>query len=137
MQIYMIIVSVVHFAFAIFEMFPWPNPVLLRILSKALPELDDADTVTPSAVSRSKPKFSAQQQQLVATIVHNAGIYNAVVAGALLWAAIRGEAAYDFALVLFVGVAAAGGFGTATIRSPITAGQCLLGIIGAAWLTQM
>jgi uncharacterized membrane protein len=36
-------------------------------------------------------KWTELQQPLVATIVHNAGIYNAILAGGLLWAAFAGE----------------------------------------------
>lgn len=41
--------------------------------------------------------FKAPQQKLVATIVHNAGIYNGILAGGLLWAAYAGFPANDVA----------------------------------------
>lgn len=135
-QFYIGFVAFVHFIFALAEMFPWTNPTLLSKLSTSLPDVDALQPASIGASSSEKPKFTAEQQLLVATIVQNAGIYNAVVAGALLWTAFRGVAAYEFAVVLFIGVAVAGAFGTATIRSPITAGQCLLGIVGAVWIIQ-
>jgi uncharacterized membrane protein len=70
------------------------------------------------------------QQKLVANIVHNAGIYNAIIAGGLFWSAFRGESATDVAHVLLIGAAVAGVFGTATLKSPLTAIQALAGIIG-------
>jgi hypothetical protein len=35
---------------------------------------------------------------LLATIVHNAGIYNGIVAGGLFWAAFRGDPAVELDL---------------------------------------
>lgn len=127
MQWYIIGVGLVHAAFAVCEMFPWANPLLLRIVSKHLPPMVASEGLRDS-------KFSQEQQPIVATIVHNAGIYNAVLAGAFLWTAFRGNSASEFATVLFLGAAVAGGFGTATLRSPVTALQAALGIAGVIWL---
>jgi len=68
---------------------------------------------------------------IVATNVHNAGIYNAILAAGLFWAAFRGKPANEIAFLLFIGAAVAGGFGTATLMSPVTALQGLMGIIGS------
>lgn len=108
-------VATLHAVFVFCELFPWSLPVLLRLVSKKLPEGE---------------RFTAAQQTLVATIVHNAGIYNAIVAGGLFWAAFGGDSATDVARVLLVGAAVAGVFGTATLKSPLTAVQALVGIIG-------
>jgi uncharacterized membrane protein len=97
------------------ELFPWSLPVLLRVASKKLPDGEP---------------FTATQRKLVATIVHNAAIYNGIVAGGLLWAAFGGSSATGVARVMLMGAAVAGVFGTATLKSPVTAVQALVGIIG-------
>jgi uncharacterized membrane protein len=124
MRWYIIVVGLLHVAFMVCEMYPWPNPILLGIVTKELPAMADIEGVT-------NPKFSPQQQQIVATIVHNAGIYNAILAAGLFWAAFRGKPANEIAFLLFIGAAVAGGFGTATLMSPVTALQGLMGIIGS------
>lgn len=125
MSYYIAFVGAIHVIFAGCEMFPWANPILLRIVAKRLPAL---------AEGHGDSKFSPAQQQIVATIVHNAGIYNAVLAGAFLWTFCRGDSATEFATVLFVGAAVAGMFGTVTLWSVVTAFQAVLGIIGVYWL---
>ena len=112
--------AALHALFMVCELFPWRLPILLRIVSKKLPELPGAG----------EGRFTDAQRKLVANIVRNAGIYNAIVAGGLFWAAIGGESAADVARVLLIGAAVAGVFGTATLKSPITAVQALVGIIG-------
>jgi hypothetical protein len=110
-------VAALHAAFMLCELFPWSFPLLLRILSKKLP---------------TGQGWTDCQQALVATIVHNAGIYNAVLAGGLLWAAYAGDPAQDVAIVFLAGATVAGVFGTVTLRSPVTALQALLGLVGVA-----
>ena len=69
--------AALHAGFMICELFPWTNPVLLGLLSKELP--------------KGEP-FTPTQKRLVATIVHNAGIYNSIIAGGSfgpLWPEIR------------------------------------------------
>ena len=104
-----------HLLFMAAELFPWSLPVLLRVASKKLPDGEP---------------FTATQRKLVATIVHNAAIYNGIVAGGLLWAAFGGSSATGVARVMLMGAAVAGVFGTATLKSPVTAVQALVGIIG-------
>ena len=113
-------VASLHALFMICELFPWRLPVLLRMVSKKLPKLPHPE----------RGPFTDAQQKLVANIVHNAGIYNAIVAGGLFWAAFGGDAAIDLARVMLIGAAVAGVFGTATLKSPLTAVQALVGIIG-------
>jgi hypothetical protein len=115
MKWFLVAIAALHAGFMLCELFPWPFPVLLRIVSRKLPKGQD---------------WTASQRTLVATIVHNAGIYNAILAGGLFWAASAGDPARDVARVLLAGAAVAGVFGTATLRSPITALQALLGVIG-------
>lgn len=117
---FLIGVAALHALFMVCELFPWRLPVLLRKASRKLPNLPEPEG----------GPFTGAQQRLVANIVHNAGIYNAILAGGLLWAAFNGDSASDVARVLLAGVAVAGVFGTATLKSPITAIQALAGIVG-------
>jgi putative membrane protein len=104
-----------HALFMLAELFPWRLPALLRIASKGLP--------------KDEP-FTHAQQTLVATIVHNAGIYNGILAGGLFWAAFRGDPAIEVARVMLFGALVAGVFGTATMKSPVTAVQAIVGLVG-------
>jgi len=108
-------VALLHAAFMALELFPWRTPFLLALVSKKLP---DGESFTP------------KQRDLVATIVHNAGVYNGILAAGLGWAALTGDSANDVARVLLAGAAVAGIFGTVTMRSVPTAVQAVLGIIG-------
>jgi uncharacterized membrane protein len=110
--------AALHAIFALCELFPWAFPFVLRLASKKLP-----------AIYAGKA-WTAVQQPLVATIVHNAGIYNAILAGGLFWAAQVGDPGVNAARVLLLGAVAAGVFGTVTLKSPITAVQALVGIAG-------
>jgi uncharacterized membrane protein len=112
---FLIGVAVLHLLFSAAELFPWSLPVLLRVVSKKLPAGEP---------------FTDAQRNLVATVVHNAAIYNGIVAGGLLWAAFGEESAKGVARVMLAGAAVAGVFGTATLKSPVTAVQAVVGIIG-------
>jgi uncharacterized membrane protein len=115
MRYFLIAAAVLHAGFMAAELFPWRSPLLLRIASEKL---------SPSAV------FTEEQQRLVATIVHNAGIYNGILAGGMLWAALAGIHGNDVARVMLIGAGAAGVFGTITLKSPATAIQAAVGISG-------
>ena len=115
MKWFLLAVALLHAAFMLLELFPWESPFLLGLVSKKLPAGD---------------AFTPHQRKLVATIVHNAGIYNGILAAGLAWAALTGESAYDVARVLLAGAAVAGLFGTVTMKSAPTAVQAALGIIG-------
>lgn len=127
MRAFVFVVAALHAAFMLGELFPWASPLLLRKLSEKL----------PTGLGKELPageKWTKPQQTLVVAIVHNAGIYNAILAGGLLWAAWPETLNRDVARVLLAGAAVAGVFGTATLKSPFTALQALLGIIGLALL---
>jgi len=111
-----------HALFMGAELFPWQAPMLL---GKAIKKLSLDPQFSPSDA-----KFTEKQQKLVAAIVHNAGIYNGIVCGGLLWAAFAGSQGHDVARVMLLGAAAAGIFGTATLKSPFTALQAVVGILG-------
>jgi len=115
MQWFLFIAAGLHILFMMAELFPWSRPLLLRIAGKKLPRGE---------------RFTAAQRTLVAAIVHNAGIYNGIVAGGLLYAGFHGEGAVAVARVMFAGAIAAGVFGTVPLKSPLTAVQGLIGIVG-------
>ncbi|HXP83592.1 MAG TPA: DUF1304 family protein [Bryobacteraceae bacterium] len=108
-------VAGLHALFMLAELFPWSLPLLLRIASKTLPEGEP---------------FQPAQQNLVSGIVHNAGIYNGIVAGGLFWAALGGDSSLAVARVMLIGATAAGVFGTVTLKSPVSAFQGAVAIIG-------
>jgi len=138
MRWYIIVVGLLHAAFMVCEMYPWTNPILLTKVAKDLPTIASDNTQEDSAADESnKRRFTPEQQDVVATIVHNAGIYNAILAAGLFWAAYRGKPANEVALVLFAGAAVAGAFGAATIEPPaIPAIQAGFGIVGAILISR-
>src|ERR1700682_5345601 len=97
MNYFLIAAAGLHAVFMIAELYPWPLPILPRKASG-------------TALKDDKP-FTPAQQRLVATIVHNAGIYNGILAGGLFWAAFQGDPATDVARVLLWGALVAGVFG--------------------------
>ena len=115
MNWFLLIVAALHIGFAVCELVPWRMPVLLLLASRKLP---------------GGGQWTDAQRTLVATVVHNAGIYNAILAAGLLWAALGRDPSGNVARVLLAGAAAAGLFGTATMKSPLTALQALLGLAG-------
>jgi putative membrane protein len=115
MERFLIGAAVLHILFMISELCPWSLPAALRIASKKLPTGES---------------FTNAQEKLVAAIVHNAGIYNGIVAGGLLWAALTGNSASDLARAMLVGAAIAGGFGTITLKSVVPAVQAVVGVAG-------
>ena len=116
MQWYLAGVAAIHVLFMIAELFPWKRPILLRTVSrKKLSE---------------KENFSGRQVELVAAIVHNAGIYNGIVAGGLAWAALGGHCSVDVARVMLAGAAVAGVFGAVSLKSLVPAVQAAAGVIG-------
>ena len=119
MKWFLLGVALLHAAFMALELFPWRTPFLLSLLSRKLP---------------ANEPFTGPQRDLVATIVHNAGVYNGILAGGLLWAAMTGESANGVARVLLAGAAVAGLFGTVTMKSVPTAVQAAVGIAGVLLL---
>ena len=61
--------ALLHSLFMLLELFPWASPFLLSVVSKRLP-VDE--------------RFTPHQRDLVATIVHNAAIYNGILAAPTL-----------------------------------------------------
>ena len=115
MHYVLFVVGFLHLLFMLCEIFPWSEPLLLRVASRELAAIE--------------PLYSSQRE-LVATIVHNAGVYNGIVAGGLFWAAFGGPEVLPVAEVMLVGAIAAGTFGTLTLKSPVAMLQAVLGVIG-------
>jgi uncharacterized membrane protein len=118
--------ALLHAAFMILEMYPWGEPLLLALVAQR--------ALGPQDKFKEGP-----QRKLVATIVHNAGIYNAILAGGFFWALTVGPGARDTVRVLMAGAALAGCFGTVTLRpigpnSIATGVQALLGVCGFLFL---
>src|SRR5215207_6409278 len=106
-RILLVIAALLHAAFAFGEMFPWDNPKLLQ------------------SVAGEAATFTDAQRNIIATIVHNAGIYNAALAAGLAGAAMnyRPNGRNELVLPLFIGVTIVGVFGAATLPSIPTAIQ--------------
>lgn len=118
MRGFLIAAALLHLLFMLGELFPWSLPFALRRASEKLPKLPSGEI------------FTGAQQNLVAAVVHNAGIYNGIIAGGLFWAACSGHSTPDLARVMLMGAAVAGIFGTVTLKSIPTAVQAAVGIIG-------
>jgi hypothetical protein len=131
MRVFIFAVAALHAAFMGGELFPLGSPFLLRKLGAKLPT--GLGTELPKGLGTVLPKDKAWtdgQEKLVTAIVRNAGIYNGILAGGLMWAALPQIPDQELARVLLGGAAAAGIFGTITLKSPLTALQAVLGIIG-------
>jgi uncharacterized membrane protein len=126
MKYFLLGAAALHASFMAAELLPWPRPLLLQMASEKLRPIPDLtkDQLSP------EPQFTDEQLKLIATIVHNAGIYNGIVAGGLLWAATHEEDRHPVARVMLVGATAAGIFGTMTLKSGATALQGLVGLVG-------
>jgi uncharacterized membrane protein len=122
MNLFLLGAGLLHAAFMGAELFPWPMPVLLSFASKKLPKLPSGE------------KFTDEQLKLVATIVHNAGVYNGILAAGLFYSAFAGSDAILLARVLLAGALAAGTFGAATLKSPVPALQAAVGLAGLAFV---
>lgn len=110
------LIGLLHLLFAVGELFPWKAPWIMMTVIKKWPE---------------NPQLSATGTNLVAMIVHNAGIYNGIVAAALFATALAGPGAYPIQLVLLMGGIVAGLFGSFTL-SKATLVQAILGAIALA-----
>jgi uncharacterized membrane protein len=102
MKVYLVTVALLHVFFMLAELLPWRLPFVLRKTNEKLAPTDKL----------------------------NSGIYNGIVAGGLFYAAFMGDSARDVALVLIIGVSAAGIFGTITLRSWLCGVQGILGLVG-------
>lgn len=110
-QIAVLSIGLLHVVIMVFELYPWSRPRMMqRVLKKWPRKLD----------------LSENDEHLVAMIVHNAGIYNGIVAAGLFATVWVGAEAFPIQIVLLVGVVVAGLFGAVTL-SIATILQAILG----------
>ena len=112
-QIAVILVGLLHILFMAGELFPWSNPVIMQSVLKKWPR---------------KLDLSQNDEHLVAMVVHNAGVYNGIVAAGLFATAWGGVDAFYVQVALLVGGIVAGLVGASTL-SKLTIVQAILGAI--------
>jgi uncharacterized membrane protein len=122
-RVVLVLAVLLHLGFVLGEMFPWHQPLLLSRLSKK-----------KNVVFADNP--ANDQLKLAATIVHNAGIYNLILAAGFFWSAFPGSVGFAMdppairALRCFflAGAVVAGVFGLSL--SPLTLLQAGIGVLG-------
>ena len=108
MKVLLLLTALLHLGFMILELFPLSSPPwLLGIIGDEWP---------------ASKTFSPDQQLLVSTIVRNAGVYNGILAGGLLWTTcgifgVCASVSMDVARVMLIGAVVAGAFGGITLKS--------------------
>jgi uncharacterized membrane protein len=112
-QIAIAAIGVVHVVLLIGEVFPWDNPY---IMTKALNDVPPPTILLPNGKSA------------LPMVVHNAGIYNGIVAAALFATLMVGKPAFPIQVALLSGGIIAGVFGAWTL-SPPTIAQAVIGAI--------
>ena len=115
-QIAVCLIGLLHVLFMFGELYPWGAPKIMGLVLRKWPKQLD---------------LSANDQHLVAMVVHNAGIYNGIVAAGLFAAAWVGPNAYCIQVTLLAGGIVAGLFGAATL-SKATIFQAICGAIALA-----
>ena len=117
-QIAICSIALLHALFMVGELYPWESPLIMGVvLEKWSP---------PLALSLDESHFASM-------VVHNAGIYNGIVAAGLFVAASLGRSALPVQVTLLAGGIAAGLFGFATLSSA-TIVQAILGAIALGWI---
>jgi uncharacterized membrane protein len=106
-------IGLVHAFFMIGELFPWENPWIMALVVRKWPHQLD---------------LSTNDSHFVSMVVHNAGIYNGIVAVGLFAAASVGPDAFHIQIALLTGGVVAGVFGAATL-TPATIVQAVFGAI--------
>jgi putative membrane protein len=112
-QIAVCSIGIVHAGFMIGELYPWESPwIMVLVLQKWPDQLDLSDA----------------DRHFASMVVHNAGIYNGIVAAGLFATASAGPAAFHVQVALLTGGIVAGLFGFATLTKK-TIMQAVLGAI--------
>jgi uncharacterized membrane protein len=128
MKIALILAAVLHFGFFALEMIPWSEPIILKSIVETENEKPDQEKI----------EFSDTEKQLVANIVHNAGVYNLIVAMGFVWClvpslfggqldatALRSTQCFFFTAALVAGL-----FGlTLSLLTGVQAGVGLIGLL--------
>lgn len=112
-EVAVVSIAIVHAGFMIGELYPWENPwIMVLVLQKWPHQLDLSD----------------DDKHFVSMVVHNAGIYNGIVAAGLFATAFVGPVAFRIQVALLTGGIVAGLFGFATLTRK-TIVQAILGAI--------
>lgn len=111
-------IGALHVLFMFGELFPWKSPFIMDTVLKKWPEPLD---------------LSAADRHFAAMVVHNAGIYNGIVAAGLFAAASLGPTGLPVQLALLVGGVVAGMFGAATLTRA-TIAQAIVGLLAIVWV---
>ena len=112
-------IGVLHALFMLGELYKWDSPLIMEAVLEKWPPY-------PLVLSPVDSQFTV-------AVVHNAGIYNGIVAVALFAAASLGRSGFSVQVALLAGGIVAGVFGAATLTS-LTIVQAILGAIALAWI---
>jgi Protein of unknown function (DUF1304) len=115
-QIAVCSIGVLHAGFMIGELFPWECPWIMALVLRKWPRQLD---------------LSVNDRHFVSMVVHNAGIYNGIVAVGLFVAASVKPEAFHIQIALLTGGIVAGLFGAATLTKA-TIVQAIFGAIALA-----
>jgi uncharacterized membrane protein len=107
-------IGFLHVLFMLGELLFWKSPFIMNLV------LDTWGLHLPT-----------DQGRFVSTVVHNAGVYNGIVAAGLFAAASLGPQGRRVQLALLTGGVVAGVFGGLTL-TPATFVQAILGVIALA-----
>jgi uncharacterized membrane protein len=110
------VIGALHLSFMIGELYPWESPWIMNLVRQKWPK---------------KLNLSHNDTDFVSMAVHNAGIYNGIVAAGLFSAAYVGSPAFHVQVTLLVGGIVAGLFGAKTL-SKLVIGQAIAGVIALA-----
>jgi uncharacterized membrane protein len=112
-QMMVFAIGVLHVLFMLGELFPWNRPIIMGVVLGKW---------------RRPLNLGPNETQLLSSVVHNAGIYNGIVASGLFATFWLGPSAFLIQVVLLTGGIVAGLFGAATLTRG-TIAQALLGAI--------
>jgi uncharacterized membrane protein len=98
------------------ELFPWNCPIIMKLVMQKWPRRLD---------------LSANDRYFVSIVVHNAGVYNGIVAVGLFAAAFVGSGAFLIQVASLVGAIVAGLFGSVNLAKAVFV-QALLSAIALA-----
>lgn len=129
-QAAVILIGLLHSAFAFGELWPWESPLIMQaVLKKWLKQhgLQGGE----NNLKPEQNRLISMQNRLISMIVHNAGIYNGIVGAALFVSLFAGSQALPIQLSLLIGGIVAGIFGAITLTKA-TIIQAILGAIAVA-----
>jgi len=106
-------IGVLHVFFMLGELIKWERPLVMDLVLKKWPQ---------------PLNLSPGQSHFVSNVVHNAGIYNGIVAGGLFASASLGPNAFPVQVALLTGGIVAGLFGAATLTRA-TVLQAIAGVV--------